>query len=58
VDTVFERLTGKKYNSIVPYSISRSNEGIRLTHHKNGRTVLQYRGKTFDVTKKFSEIAR
>ena len=57
VDAVFERLTGKKYSSIPPGKIVRENEGITLTHYKNGKVILRYRGKSFDVTKKFAEVA-
>ena len=58
VDAVFERLTGKKFNLIAPGTVSRENERIVLTHYKNGKTILSYRGKSFDVTKRFSEIAK
>lgn len=57
VDAIFERLTGRKYSSIQPGKIVRENEGITLTHYKNGKVALSYRGKRFDVTKRFKEIA-
>jgi len=55
--SILERLTGKKFESVAPSLVVRFNEGLSLLHYKNGKTTLRYRGKTFDVTKRFNKIA-
>lgn len=57
VEAVFERLTGKHFDQTLPRNqIARPNEGIHLTFFPNGKIILKYRNKNYDVTKKFNEI--
>lgn len=56
VEAVFERLTEKKFNLLRPHIMARETEGLRFDFLKSGRIILRYRGKRFDVTKRFNEI--
>lgn len=56
IEAVFERLTGKKFNKMKPGTGAREMEGLTVTHYKNGKAVLRYRGKSFDVTKRLNAI--
>ena len=54
VEAVFERLTGKKYNTLKPGTMGRFTEGLTINHYKNGKAVLTYRGNSFNDKKAFS----
>ena len=56
VEAVFERLTGQRFDKMHPGTYAREMEGLTVTHYKNGKAVLRYRGKSFDVTKKLNKI--
>lgn len=58
IEAVFERLTGKKFEEMQPGTMVREMEPLVMTHYKNGKTVLRYRGKSFDVTKRFNQILK
>jgi hypothetical protein len=59
VEAVFERLTGKKFETTTSRTVKmvRPNEGVSLSHYEDGKVFLNYRGKTYNVTKKFNQIA-
>ena len=58
VEAVFERLTGKKFNSLKPGTMVRETEGLTVNHYKNGKAVLRYRGQSFDVTSRLNSILK
>ncbi len=55
VEAVLERLTGMKYTQFGLGTAIRENESLSVIHY-SGKTMLKYRGKTIDVTKRFNEI--
>jgi hypothetical protein len=58
VEAVFERLTGVKFEAMRPGTMVRETEGLTVNHYKNGKAVLRYRGKSFDVTKQLNSILK
>ncbi len=58
VEAVFERLTGKKFNTLKPGTMVRETEGLTVTHYKNGKAVLNYRGNSFDITKRLNSVLK
>ena len=57
VEAVLERLTGMKYTQFGRGTAIRENESLSIIHSPE-KTMLKYRGKTIDVTKRFNEILR
>ncbi|MBI2530418.1 MAG: hypothetical protein HYW05_04730 [Candidatus Diapherotrites archaeon] len=55
VEAVLERLTGMKYTEFGRGTAIRENESLSVIHYLE-KTLLKYRGKTIDVTKRFNEI--
>jgi hypothetical protein len=58
VEAVFERLTNTKFNNLKPGTMVRETEGLVISHYKNGKAVLRYRNKSFDVTQKLESILK
>lgn len=58
VEAVFERLTGRKFETMGSGEMVRPTEGLIVSHYKNGKAVLRYRGESFDVTKKLNQILK
>ena len=58
VEAVFERLTGTNFNTLKPGTMVRETEGLTVTHYRNGKAVLKYRNKSFDITKKLDSILK
>jgi len=69
VEAVFTRLTGRRFeNTRAPKpppasahkgpSMVRETEGLKITHYKNGRAVLRYRGRSYEVTTKLKQILK
>lgn len=55
VEAVLERLTGMKYTQFGRGTAIRENESLSIIHYPE-KTMLKYRGKTIDVTKRFNKI--
>lgn len=58
VEAVFERLTGRKFQFTTPKNkMVRSTEGLTVSFTRQGKAVLSYRGKAYDVTANLEKIA-
>lgn len=58
IEAVFERINGRKFVSMGNGEMVRPMEGLTLSTYKNGKAVLPYGGKSFDVTKKLNQILK
>ena len=58
IEAVFERLTGTRYDALPPGTQARPTEAMEVIHYQNGKAILTYRGKRFDVTKRLDQIVR
>lgn len=56
VEAVFERLTGQRFDKMSPGTYAREMEGLSVTHYKNGKAILRYRKKSFDITERLKKI--
>jgi len=54
---VFERLTGKKFDK-AGLRAPKPNEGIIVYHTKEGKAILEYQGKRFEVTRRLNQILK
>jgi hypothetical protein len=57
VEAVFERLTGRKFHMTTPkWTMVRPTESLQVSFTKEGRAILSYRGKRYDVTSNLKKI--